>query len=69
MRCNQKIRIRRRRYIQERISEAFKTGDAIAIIKWKEIYEKYEKAINKCEDCVNLIEEILIESASPIDIL
>lgn len=45
------------------ISEVFKTGDAIAIIKWKEIYEKYEKAINKCEDCANLIEEILIESA------
>ena len=45
------------------ISEVFQSGDAIAIIKWKEIYEKYEKAINRCEDSANLIEEILIESA------
>jgi uncharacterized protein len=45
------------------ISRVFKEGDAIAIIKWKEIYEKLEKAINRCEDTANLIEEILIESA------
>ena len=37
--------------------------DPIEIIKWKEIYEKFEKAINRCEDSANLIEEILIESA------
>lgn len=45
------------------ISQVFKEGDAIAIIKWKEIYEKLEKAINRCEDTANLVEEILIESA------
>ena len=45
------------------ISLVFKEGDPIAIIKWKEIYEKLEKAINRCEDTANLIEEILIESA------
>ncbi len=45
------------------ISLVFKEGDAIAIIKWKEIYEKLEKAINRTEDTANLIEEILIESA------
>jgi uncharacterized protein Yka (UPF0111/DUF47 family) len=45
------------------ISAVFKEGDAISIIKWKEIYEKLEKAVNRCEDSANLIEEILIESA------
>ncbi len=45
------------------ISSLFETNDAILIIKCKEVYERFEKAINKCEDTANIIEEILIESA------
>lgn len=43
--------------------DIFATNDAMYVIKYKEIYEKFEKAMNKCEDTANIIEEILIESA------
>ncbi len=45
------------------ILDLFDTNDAMLVIKYKEIYERFEKAINKCEDTANIIEEILIESA------
>jgi uncharacterized protein len=45
------------------ISDLFKETDAINVIKWKEIYERLEKAVNRCEDVANIIEGILIESA------
>lgn len=41
----------------------FETNDPMLVIKYKEIYERFEKAINRCEDTANIIEEILIESA------
>lgn len=51
------------RIFKKAILALFDTNDPILIIKYKEIYEKFEKAINKCEDTANIIEEILIESA------
>lgn len=38
------------------------TPDILLIIKWKEIYEKLENAIDRCEDVSNIIEGILLES-------
>lgn len=38
-------------------------SDAIAIIKWKEIYERLEKATDRCEDVANIIEKIVIEAS------
>ena len=35
--------------------------DALEVIKWKEIYEGIETAIDKCEDIANIIESILIK--------
>lgn len=45
------------------ISDLFKETDAVKVIKWKEIYERLEKSVNRCEDVANIIEGILIESA------
>jgi predicted phosphate transport protein (TIGR00153 family) len=37
--------------------------DPIEVIKWKEIYELVEAAIDKCEDIANTIETILVKQA------
>jgi predicted phosphate transport protein (TIGR00153 family) len=37
--------------------------DAILIIKWKEIFERLEKATDRCEGIANTIEKILIEAS------
>src|SRR5262245_6086224 len=33
------------------------------LIKWKEIYENIEEAIDRCEDVVNVIEGVVLENA------
>jgi len=45
------------------LSGLFKEADAVLIIKWKEIYERLEKAVDRCEDVANIIEGIVIASA------
>lgn len=37
--------------------------DAKTLIKWKEIYEQLEAAIDCCEDVANLIEGVVLENA------
>ena len=37
--------------------------DPVEIIKWKEIYENIETAIDKCEDVANVIESIVLKNA------
>ena len=39
----------------------FKEGDVLLLIKWKEIFERLEKAVDRCEDIASTIESILIE--------
>jgi len=38
-------------------------GDAKTLIKWKEIYESLEDAIDGCEDVANVIEGVVLENA------
>ena len=38
------------------------TTDAIEVIKWKEIYELTETAIDRCEDVANTIEAIVVKN-------
>lgn len=45
------------------IPRLFQEGDALSIIKWKEIFERLEKAVDRCEDVASTIESILIENA------
>ena len=37
--------------------------DAIEILKWKEIYEDVETAIDRCEDVADVIEGVVLENA------
>jgi len=38
-------------------------GDPKTLIKWKEIYEDIEAAIDRCEDVANVIEGVVLENA------
>ena len=42
------------------ITELFKGGDAITIIKLKDIYQNLESATDKCEDAANVLSDIAI---------
>lgn len=37
--------------------------DPIQLIKWKEIYETLEMAIDKCEDAINVLESVVVKNA------
>jgi uncharacterized protein len=37
--------------------------DAIEVLKWKDIYEDVETAIDRCEDVANVIEGVVMENA------
>ena len=45
------------------LQRLFRETDAVVIIKWKEIMERFEKAIDRCEDVANVIESVLIDNA------
>ena len=38
-------------------------SNAIEVIKWKEIFEILEKAVDRCEDCANIIQGVVIEAS------
>ena len=37
------------------------TRDALTVIKWKDVYEKLEAAIDRCENVANIIEGVIIK--------
>jgi hypothetical protein len=44
------------------IKELFKNAtDALNVIKWKDIYEKLEAAVDRCENVSNIIESVIIK--------
>ena len=46
------------------LSELFNSNfGPTEIIKWKDIYESFEDAIDKCEDVANILEGIVLENA------
>lgn len=40
-----------------------KETNPIEVIKWKELYEHLETAIDKCEDAVNIVEAVVLKNA------
>lgn len=42
------------------VTDLFKTNDAVAIIKYKDIYENLETATDYCEDVANVLSDIAI---------
>lgn len=45
------------------IAELFKRNDAIEIMKLKEVYERIENAIDKCEDAADVISNIVVKNS------
>ena len=39
------------------------TGDAIEVIKWKDLYDKVEDALDRCEDVGNVLQSIALKNA------
>ncbi len=47
---------------REAVGELFATErDAIELVKWKDLYERIEIAIDRCEDIANIVETIKIK--------
>jgi uncharacterized protein Yka (UPF0111/DUF47 family) len=49
--------------LRSALMRLFKENDPILIIKWKEIFERLEKAVDRCEDVANIIEGVVISSS------
>ena len=45
------------------VSDAASETDPAEIIKWKDLYELLESAIDRCEDVANIVETIAIKHA------
>ena len=44
------------------IAELFHDShDALFVLKWKEVYEKLEAAVDRCENVANIIESVIIK--------
>ena len=52
------------RVCREAVSRLFhEEKDPIQLIKWKEIYETLERAVDKCEDAANILESVVLKNA------
>jgi predicted phosphate transport protein (TIGR00153 family) len=50
------------RILRRAMAQLFQdTSDPIEVIKWKEIYDNLENAIDRCEDVANIIEGVALE--------
>jgi len=49
--------------LREAIQRLFNEGEAMLLIKWKEIFERLEKAVDRCEDVASVIEGIMIDNS------
>jgi uncharacterized protein len=50
--------------LKQGLAELFRSEtNAVEVIKWKEIYDYLEEAIDHCEDTVNLIESALVRNS------
>jgi len=48
---------------REAVSELFKTtSDAIDVIRWKDIHEQLEEAVDACENAADVLEAILVKN-------
>ncbi len=50
------------RLTRDALSKLFREEkDPLAVIKWKEIYETFEEATDRCEDAANILERITLK--------
>jgi uncharacterized protein len=51
------------RLVLDGISELFRSGeDAISVIRWKDIFERLEEAVDACENAADVLEAILVKN-------
>ena len=51
------------RLAREAVAELFRSEqDPIALIRWKEIYERLEEAVDACENAADVLEAILVKN-------
>ena len=43
------------------LAKLFRGADALHALKWKEIYDHVENAIDKCEDVASILEAIVVK--------
>ncbi|MEE9163894.1 MAG: DUF47 family protein, partial [Thermoplasmata archaeon] len=48
--------------MNEAVAALFESGDAIRVIKLKEIYEKMEEATDYCEDVADILSDIVAKN-------
>jgi predicted phosphate transport protein (TIGR00153 family) len=52
------------RILRSALARLFKEEpDPVLIIQWKEIFERLEKAVDRCEDVANIVEGVVIEAS------
>jgi uncharacterized protein Yka (UPF0111/DUF47 family) len=48
---------------REGIAQLFASGeDAVSIIRWKDIHEQLEEAVDACENAADVLEAILVKN-------
>jgi predicted phosphate transport protein (TIGR00153 family) len=51
------------RLVRDAVAGLFRSGqDAISIIRWKDIYERLEAAVDSCENAADVLEAILVKN-------
>jgi predicted phosphate transport protein (TIGR00153 family) len=51
------------RLVRDAVAGLFRSGqDAISIIRWKDIYEQLEAAVDACENAADVLEAILVKN-------
>jgi uncharacterized protein len=51
------------RLVRDAVASLFRSGqDAISIIRWKDIYERLEAAVDACENAADVLEAILVKN-------
>ncbi len=48
---------------REALGGLFRKGDPMELMRWKEIFEQIEQAIDQCEDLADVIESIVVKHA------
>lgn len=49
--------------LRQALVRLFKETDAVLVIKWKEIFERLEKATDRCESVASIIQAVVIEAS------
>ena len=48
---------------REAVAELFRTErDALVVLRWKDIHEQLEEAVDACENCADVLEAILVKN-------